>query len=233
MSLEELLKKRIDTQKETEKPIFLSKKQREELEKLQKKEEQERIKIEAQKEQERTAASRNRIERERREERKRLEEERAQFQDQREKEKELELIKQQYLGQEKVKKRVLKPSEKFRFNFDWEVSDDTSRDLNPLYNNPHEAAPLFGRGLRAGIDRREQKKEALSREKELLRSSRSAAGLKETSEIRKLDLQREKEANLYSDMKNEKHWSDKKKEEMTDRDWRIFKEDYNISFKGI
>ena len=32
---------------------------------------------------------------------------------------------------------MLKPSEKFRFNFDWEATDDTSKDLNPLYNNPH------------------------------------------------------------------------------------------------
>lgn len=38
------------------------------------------------------------------------------------------------------------------------MQEDTSRDLNPLYNNLHEAALLFGRGMRAGIDRREQKK---------------------------------------------------------------------------
>ena len=31
------------------------------------------------------------------------------------------MIKAQYLGAEKQKKKVLKPSEKFRFNFDWEV----------------------------------------------------------------------------------------------------------------
>ena len=49
----------------------------------------------------------------------------------------MELIKQQYLGGEKQKKRILRPSEKFRFNFDWDAADDTSRDLNPLYNNLH------------------------------------------------------------------------------------------------
>ena len=31
---------------------------------------------------------------------------------------------------------------------------------------------------------------------------------------------------------DERHWSDKSLEEMTDRDWRIFREDYNISTKG-
>jgi len=27
-------------------------------------------------------------------------------------------------------------------------------------------------------------------------------------------------------------WSDKKREEMTERDWRIFREDFSISYKG-
>ena len=60
----------------------------------------------------------------------------------REREKELALIKAQYLGAEKKKKKVLKGAEKFKFNFDWEAGDDTSRDLNPLYNQTH------GRSLR-------------------------------------------------------------------------------------
>ena len=40
------------------------------------------------------------------------------------------MIKKQYLGAEKVKKKMLKPSEKFKFNFDWEAADDTSRWAN-------------------------------------------------------------------------------------------------------
>lgn len=47
------------------------------------------------------------------------------------------MIKAQYLGGEKKKKKVLKGAEKFKFNFDWEAGDDTSRDLNPLYNSTH------------------------------------------------------------------------------------------------
>jgi len=39
----------------------------------------------------------------------------------REREKQVAMIKAQYLGAEKQKKKVLKPSEKFRFNFDWEA----------------------------------------------------------------------------------------------------------------
>ena len=31
---------------------------------------------------------------------------------------------------------------------------------------------------------------------------------------------------------DDRHWSEKPQDEMTERDWRIFKEDYNISVKG-
>ena len=84
------------------------------------------------------------------------------------------MIKKQYLGADKVKKKMLKPSEKFKFNFDWEASDDTSRDLNPLYNSTHEVTFLFGSGARAGVDRREQKKQAAVHKAELMRKIRQA-----------------------------------------------------------
>ncbi|KAL9678530.1 hypothetical protein QQ045_016374 [Rhodiola kirilowii] len=130
-------------------------------------------------------------ERERESERRKREEEEAKAREQarldklaeREREKDLEAIKEQHLGSKKPKKRVIKPSEKFRIN--WENTDDTSRVMNSLC----EARLLFGRGFRAGIDRWEQKKV-------------------------------------------DRHWSQKKLDEMTDRDWRIFREDFNISYKG-
>ena len=91
-----------------------------------------------------------------------------------EKDRTLELIKQQYLGAEKQKKRVMRPTEKFRFNFDWEAGDDTSRDMNPLTRETTEAALLFGRGMRAGVDRREQKKAAAAHEQQILRKMRES-----------------------------------------------------------
>jgi hypothetical protein len=39
------------------------------------------------------------------------------------------------------KKRSTKPSERMKFVFDWGAEEDTSRDLNPLYNNLHGAPP--------------------------------------------------------------------------------------------
>lgn len=37
------------------------------------------------------------------------------------------------------KKKILKASERFKFTFDWDAKEDTSRDLNPLYQNLHGA----------------------------------------------------------------------------------------------
>ncbi|KAJ4835550.1 DEAD-box ATP-dependent RNA helicase 21 [Turnera subulata] len=119
----------------------------------------------------------------------------------REREKELEAIKEQYLGSKKPKKQVVKARDKFRF--DWENTEDTSRDMNLLlHHNPHEALLLFGRGLRSGIDRQVQKKQAL-----------------------------DTYANAFG-MRQDRHWSGKKLDEMTEKDWRVFREDFNISFKG-
>ena len=76
------------------------------------------------------------------------------FDETRARERELELIRAQYMGGPKAKKKVTKPSDKFKFKFDWDKDQDTSADLNPLYDRPHESALAFGRGARAGVDRR-------------------------------------------------------------------------------
>lgn len=62
----------------------------------------------------------------------------------------------------KIKKKILiKPSEKFKnvFNFDWDAADDTAAGaINKLYKTSKEPNILFGRGLRGGVDQKEQKK---------------------------------------------------------------------------
>lgn len=148
--------------------------------------------------------------------------------------KELELIKQQYLGGEKVRKKVARPTDRMKFVFDWDAKEDTSKDLNPLYNNLHEASLLFGRGMRAGIDRREQKKAAAKLEAKSMNLLRSAAGIEESHETRKADRERNALATRYegADMRVDQHWTQKKREDMTERDWRIFREDFNIAYRG-
>ena len=44
------------------------------------------------------------------------------------------------------------------------------------YQNPHEAQLLFGRGFRAGIDRREQKKTAAESEADMQKRMRDQLG---------------------------------------------------------
>jgi len=78
----------------------------------------------------------------------------------REREKELQEIKDAYLGGKKLKKKVVRPSEKFAkmFQFDWDASEDNSQDHNPLYQEKCQVNPLLGRGYIAGTDMREQRK---------------------------------------------------------------------------
>ncbi|KAK1391123.1 DEAD-box ATP-dependent RNA helicase 21 [Heracleum sosnowskyi] len=133
-----------------------------------------------------------------------------------EREKELELIRKQYMGFEKKTKK--KASEKFRFCFDWDKSDDTSTDTNSLYQNPHVACLLFGRGSWAGIDIHEQKKKKKHHWSEKVLEKNRTTRTANTPEI---DIHEQKH-----------HWSKKVLEDMTPRDWRIFKEDFNISYKG-
>jgi ATP-dependent RNA helicase DDX23/PRP28 len=127
-------------------------------------------------------------------------------------EKELEAIKEQYLGSSKNQrpKVVAKPRDRFRF--DWESTEDTSRDAL-CQPPPHGALLLYGRGFLAGIDRREQKRSAAAA---LHKDTRGAA------------------APTYDalDMRVDRHWTDKKVGDMTERDWRILREDFGISYKG-
>ncbi|MBA0702494.1 hypothetical protein Goari_020731 [Gossypium aridum] len=190
---------------------------------------------ERQREWDRESDRRNR-EREREEEAKARERARLDKLAEREREKELDklaAIKKQYLGSKKPKKRVIKPSEKFRFSFDWENTEDTSRHMNSLYKNPHEAQLLFDRGFRAGMDRRDQKKLAAKNE-EMREEIRKKEGVKEKPEEAAVQRLKEAAANTYDtfDMRVDKHWSEKKLEEMTERDWRFFREDFNISHEG-
>ena len=169
---------------------------------------------------------------------------------------ELKSIRDHYLGVKEPRKRVSRPSEKFAkiFQFDWEKDDDTSKnDKNPLYNNRMHLNPMFGRGYIAGIDLREQRKE--SKFLELLSSKRAAeARAIEAADVRLTESERlEREVarsravdalkiRQSEEMKaldvaamgkiSTTHWSEKTLEEMGERDWRIFREDFDVRIQG-
>ena len=100
---------------------------------------------------------------------------------------EFTMMKAKYLGEEKEKRKIRKMNDK-KFVFDWDKEEDTSVDINPIYNKK-QPIQLMGRSKLAGY-----------------------GSLDKAS--------------------NEKHWSLKKLDDMAERDWRIFKEDYTISVKG-
>jgi len=171
-------------------------------------------------------------------------------------EKELQGIKGRYLGEGKKKKKVVKMSDKFRFAFDWELGEDTSKDVNPLYDKKHDAQLLFGRGLRAGIDMREQKKNSTYveqmesvRAKIQEQSAQQHEGMEveereewlaeqrrmEEEERRRMEEAYASRAKAGTDRTMKlpgRHWQEKQVWEMSIRDWRIFREDFEITTRG-
>lgn len=86
---------------------------------------------------------------------------------------------------------------------------------------------FFGRGNLAGIDIKAQKRDQSKFYGELLEKRRTDAE-KAQEKVRLKKVKRKEEKQLWDD----RHWSEKEVAEMTERDWRIFREDYNITIKG-
>lgn len=142
------------------------------------------------------------------------------------KEKETEAIKERYLGIVKKKRRQRRLNDR-KFVFDWDAGEDTSTDYNNLYKERHQVQ-FFGRGNLAGIDIKAQKRDQSKFYGELLEKRRTEAE-KAQEKVRLKKVRRKEEKQLWDD----RHWSEKDVDEMTERDWRIFREDYNITIKGI
>ncbi|CAO3650858.1 unnamed protein product [Cunninghamella echinulata] len=139
--------------------------------------------------------------------------------------KEKQAIRDRYFGSDRKKRKIRKMNER-KFVFDWDAGEDTSHDFNPLYANRHNAQ-LFGRGHIAGIDIKEQKKKQSDFYDSLLKERRTDEELYRAKELIELDKKREAKTKW-----DDRHWTDKSLKQMTERDWRIFKEDYNIATKG-
>ncbi|XP_071488303.1 probable ATP-dependent RNA helicase DDX23 [Diadema antillarum] len=234
LSLEEMIARKNAEQEALSKPKFLSKEERAKLA-LQRRQEavdaQRAATEEARKKQndfEKIAQQsmedpREKERRERRERRMRddnMEEEKLS----RDEVKEKQAIKDRYLGIIKKKRRVRRLNDR-KFVFDWDPGEDTSADYNPLYKEHHEIQ-LYGRGSIAGIDIKAQKKTSKFYQ-DILDQRRSQQ--EKEQEKNRLKKQKKKEEKQKWD---ERHWKQKKLAEMMDRDWRIFREDFNISTKG-
>lgn len=142
------------------------------------------------------------------------------------------LIKQRYMGAEanqstfSAKKKRRRTTEK-KFNFEWNTEEDTSPDYNPLYQARAESN-FYGRGRLGGfaddlVDGAAQKYAKALQERD------HESGVARASDLMEMERKRREEGGRAA---LEKHWSEKKLEHMRERDWRIFKEDFNISTKG-
>nr|CAH8832950.1 unnamed protein product [Trichobilharzia regenti] len=135
-------------------------------------------------------------------------------------------IKERYLGQKRLTKRRPRRLNERKFVFDWDAADDTSQDYNPLYKEKHQIQ-FFGRGHIGGIDIKQQKKEIGRFYSKLLEDRRSDT--QRVQEEKRLTGVAKREAKQKWD---DRHWTEKAVDQMTERDWRIFREDFSISTKG-
>uniref|UniRef100_A0ABD2VU49 Probable ATP-dependent RNA helicase DDX23 n=1 Tax=Trichogramma kaykai TaxID=54128 RepID=A0ABD2VU49_9HYME len=140
-------------------------------------------------------------------------------------EKVMEAIQKQYLGLGKEKKRVRRLNDR-KFVFDWDASEDTSIDYNDIYKERHHVQ-FLGRGKLAGIDVKVQKRDQ-SKFYDKLLDKRRTEDEKEQEKVHLIKVQKKEDKQMWDD----RHWSEKALNEMTERDWRIFREDYDITIKG-
>lgn len=108
--------------------------------------------------------------------------------------------------------------------------------MNPLYSRPCEVSLAFGRGGLGGVDRRVVASEGAQRQMALVSKSRRDLGERmtadETSQVRSATLREDAlDAKQATDARAG-HWSEKALDKMTERDWRIFREDHSITTKG-
>ncbi|KAF8902053.1 P-loop containing nucleoside triphosphate hydrolase protein [Gymnopilus junonius] len=127
----------------------------------------------------------------------------------------LSAIRSRYLGVDKKKRKIRKINER-KFVFDWDAQDDTFAEDSPVAvgSNRQGAQMMYGRGRLAGMD------------------DGGGSGPRKSSNggVQLADaMERRNAAKIGYD---DRHWTEKPLEEMKERDWRIFREDFSISARG-
>ena len=129
----------------------------------------------------------------------------------------LTAIRSRYLGVDKKKRKIRKMNDR-KFVFDWDEQDDTYNAETPgAIGSQRQGAQVgFGRGHIAGMDDA---------------GGAIVPGRKSGTEGTVLadPLERRRAARAGID---ERHWSEKSLDEMKERDWRIFREDFSIAARG-
>lgn len=145
---------------------------------------------------------------------------------------EAQLTRQRYMGADtntskfSAKNKRRRTTEK-KFNFEWNTEEDTSPDYNPIYQARAESS-FFGRGRLGGFadDGNDTSAKQFAR---AIEERDPEAGKIRAAEILDMERRRREEGGRNG---IDKHWSEKKLDQMRERDWRIFKEDFNIATRG-
>jgi len=130
----------------------------------------------------------------------------------------LSAIRSRYLGVDKKKRKIRKMNDR-KFVFDWDTQDDTFAADSPLAVGSlrQGAQVMFGRGHIAGMT-----DDPIASVHHPSPRPIPDANLADP-------IERRKAAKSGVD---ERHWTEKPLDEMKERDWRIFREDFSISARG-
>lgn len=131
----------------------------------------------------------------------------------------LSAIRSRYLGVDKKKRKIRKMNDR-KFVFDWDEQDDTfSAEAPAAVGSQRQGAQvMFGRGHIAGMDD--------GGGVPIVKKN----GADGAAPMQLADpLERRKATKTGID---ERHWTEKSLEEMKERDWRIFREDFSIAARG-
>jgi ATP-dependent RNA helicase DDX23/PRP28 len=128
----------------------------------------------------------------------------------------LTAIRSRYLGVDKKRRKPRKMNDK-KFVFDWDAQDDTLVEDSPtaMGSNRQGAQVMYGRGKLAGMD-----------------DGAGAGPTRKGSTAPQLADARERR-NAAKAGYDDRHWTEKPLDEMKERDWRIFREDFSISARGM
>ena len=131
-------------------------------------------------------------------------------------ENDLSAIRSRYLGVDKKKRKIRKMNDR-KFVFDWDEQDDTYNAETPgAIGSQRQGAQVgFGRGHIAGMD---------DAGGVIVPGRKPGEGM-----VLADPLERRRAARTGLD---ERHWSEKSLDEMKERDWRIFREDFSIAARG-
>jgi ATP-dependent RNA helicase DDX23/PRP28 len=143
-----------------------------------------------------------------------------------------EILRQRYMGPEhnvstfSASKKRKRTTDK-KFNFGWDVDEDTSAS-NDTWLDSTTSTSFFGRGRLGGFDDQiayeNAKKYAAA-----IEARDKESGAARAKEFLEMERRRREQSSRTA---IEKHWSEKRLDQMRERDWRIFKEDFNIATKG-